>query len=60
MSSEEPEINLKRFKRHERKIPWALIRKIIIAAILIGLTLYFTNSLKGKNKNSDEIEINFE
>ena len=53
-------IDLSRFKRHERKFPWALIRKIIIAAVLIGLSVYLSNTLKNTSVKSNEIELDLE
>lgn len=54
---DDQKINLSRFKRHERKFPWALVRKIIIAAILIGLTVYLSNTLREKKNRSNEIQL---
>lgn len=54
---DKPEINLKRFKSHERKIPWQLIRKVVIAAVIIGLSIYLSKSLKEKSNSNNEIEL---
>jgi hypothetical protein len=61
MSKEEAKIDLKRFKRHERKFPWALIRKILIAAVLLGLVYYLNTVLKNrKEETPEEFEIEVE
>ena len=57
MMEGENEIDLKRFKKHQRKIPWHLIRKIIVAIVLIGLSIYLTKSIKGKKNPNTEIEL---
>lgn len=47
-------LNIRRHKQHNRKIPWTLIRKIVIVLILIGLLYYLRSTL------NDETEIDLE
>ena len=35
--TEKPKVNLKQHQRFRREVPWALIRKMVIVAVLIGL-----------------------
>lgn len=37
---EDSDINLSRFRRHNKERPWSLIRKLLIAVALIGLLYY--------------------
>ena len=47
-------LDLKRFKRHHKKFPWGLIRKIFITITLIGILLYLNNVLSEKRENTIE------
>ncbi len=60
MTETDPKIDLKRFKKHERKIPWALIRKIIIALVLLGLIIYLNHTMKSKTNDHNQIELQLE
>lgn len=54
-------MNLKKYKKHQRSFPWALVRKIVIAIALIGLAIYLNNVLKEKeNTAPDDQEIEIE
>lgn len=58
----EPEIDLNRFRKHQRRIPWVLIRKIVIVSVIIGLLYFFKDLLKQKstnqeNQNGIEVEV---
>ena len=57
---DKPEIDLDRFRNHKRSIPWALIRKIVIVSVILGL-LYFFKDLMQKKKDvppeTDGIEV---
>lgn len=54
-------INLKQFKGHYRKFPWALIFRIFFALLSIGLIFFmirFVSEIKSKNpENKDEIQL---
>ena len=50
-------LDLRRFKRHEKKIPWSLIRKIVIALVMILLTIYLGKVIKNKENKTNEIEL---
>ena len=56
MKDERPNINLARFKRHEKKFPWTIIRKLIIAIILLGLMYFAADSLKNAKNNQNQID----
>lgn len=53
---EDEKINLKRFKTHQRKFPWALFRKILIALTLIGVLWYAKIVLEEKQETEIELE----
>ncbi|MFD1553084.1 hypothetical protein DNU06_12200 [Putridiphycobacter roseus] len=58
--SEKPKVNLKQHQRFRREVPWGLIRKLVIVAVLIGLTYYLIDNLPATqqvNAESFEIEI---
>jgi uncharacterized membrane protein len=56
---EDPEIDLQRFKRHKKQIPWSLIRKFVIA-IILSVVLYFMYTAVPEEKPKPfEIEIEF-
>ncbi|MDX1349415.1 MAG: hypothetical protein R3279_04170 [Putridiphycobacter sp.] len=55
-----PKINLKRHQRFQRQVPWALIRKIVIVAVLGGLVYYLMENIPSKQKQAQgasEIEV---
>jgi len=59
--SEKPKVNLKQHQRFRRQVPWALIRKLVIVVVLIGLFYYWMNSLPpSETNNSSEIEVSVE
>ena len=63
MEEDDPKIDLSRFRNHSRKIPWGLIRKIIIGISAIGLLYYFTKELNEppkKEKTPLEFEVEIE
>lgn len=53
-------LDLGKHKRHERKFPWGLMRKIIVAFILLGLLVYLNYTLNKKAGDQHEIEIEFD
>ena len=58
--TEKPKVNLKQHQRFRREVPWALIRKMVIVAVLIGLIYYLVNNLPSNQSidNTDfEIEV---
>ena len=64
---EKPDINLRKYKTHQKKFPWALIRKIVIACTTIGLMYYFINQSKKTQEppvnnqvDSTEVEVDVE
>lgn len=61
IENEELEINLNRFRRHQRKFPWRLIKNLFVVVVLSTL-LYFlaTEAAKmreNQSKSFDEIEV---
>lgn len=65
MKENKPEIDLHKYRQHQRKIPWGLIRKIIIGASTIGLIYYFMHQMediqkKEQQEKSKEIEVDVE
>jgi hypothetical protein len=63
IEEEEIEINLSRFRKHERRFPWRLIKNLLVTIILTTL-LYFLaqevvkmNSKKPLNLEEIEVEI---
>jgi hypothetical protein len=46
---DKPEIDLNRFRSHKRRIPWVLIRKLVIVSVILGL-LYFLKDLIEEKK----------
>ena len=55
--SEKPEIDLNKYRQHQKRIPWGLIRKIIIAITTILLMYYFINQVEeSKEKQIDTSE----
>jgi hypothetical protein len=58
---ERNQINLKQYKKHEKKFPWALIRKIIVVALMFGLLFYLSRTVMSKpDPKSNEIKIQIE
>jgi hypothetical protein len=57
---EDYDINLGRFKTHQRKFPWSLIKKVIIAVVLIGLLVYLNRVLSNKEHKEEGIEVDVE
>ncbi len=57
---DENQINLQQFKRYNRRFPWSLIVRIIVALITIGLIVYLATIIQEKQEKtapSFEIEI---
>ncbi len=65
-ANKKPDINLKQYKRFERKFPWGLIRKIISFTVFALGIFYGSKYLEKhmssapKQENSDGIEVEFE
>ncbi len=60
-SQEEPELDLKKYKRHGKTMPGSLILKILIALLVIT-GLYYGNQMlnkSGENEVEQEIELDF-
>lgn len=56
MKKEEPQLDLRKYSRFKRTLPWSLIVKILIAVLVI-LSLYFSKSYLNEssdNKTKDE------
>jgi hypothetical protein len=47
---DKPKIDLGRYRNHQRKIPWVLIRKIVILTVIIGLLYCFKDLMKSKEE----------
>ncbi|UKN00530.1 hypothetical protein K6119_12385 [Paracrocinitomix mangrovi] len=67
MTSKKPKVDLSKYRNHQRKFPWGLIRKLIIAVVIIGLVYYFVDIIEKRNEerlkqeyNSKEIEVEVE
>jgi len=64
MDDSSSDIDLKRFKKHQRKFPWAFIRKLIIVAVLLGLFYYIKTEFDKKSSqeidSSEGIEVDVE
>lgn len=65
MEQEEIKVELRQFKRHERKFPWRLLWRVIVAVLILGLLYYFSKLVEEKattdtESSDDEIEIIFE
>lgn len=53
-----PKLDIRKFKRHQRKYPWSLIIKILMASIIIGLLVYLNKILDDKKpEDRKEIEV---
>ena len=61
---DKPQIDLNKYRSHQRKIPWVLIRKIVIVSIIIGLLYFFKDVMKGEKVKvvnpQDDIEVEIE
>ena len=65
MKTDEPNgnrsrIDLKQHQRFKRVVPWALIRKVVMATVLGGLIYYLTSQLPQKQQDTPsgiEVEI---
>jgi hypothetical protein len=49
MEDERIDIDLKRFKSHQRRFPWAFIRKAIIVSVILGLFYYIKTEFDKKS-----------
>ena len=61
IENEELEINLNRFRRHQRKFPWRLIKNLFVVVVLSTL-LYFlakeaAKMRENQSKSFDGIEV---
>ena len=54
------ELDIRKYKKHEKKFPWGLVRKIIIAAILIGLFYYLQKEMRKNGSKGPEFTIEVE
>ena len=55
---DEKPVNLKQYQKHEKRFPWALIRKIVIVLVLLGLLIYLSKTdSKDKSPQPNEIKI---
>jgi hypothetical protein len=43
-----PEIDLNRFRSHKRRIPWVLIRKLVIVSVILGLLFFLKDLIEDK------------
>ncbi len=58
---EDSDIDLRRFRRHNKETPWSLIRKLLIAVALIGLLYYVYYEMTSEPFSSiDATEIEIE
>jgi hypothetical protein len=60
VEKQKQDINLKKYQRFQRKVPWGLIRKIVIVAVLGSMIYYLMNNLPPKQKQAEgasEIEV---
>jgi len=54
-------LNLSQFKRHTRRFPWALLVRIVVALIAIGMIWYVSELVLSKsNKEEFKIEIEYQ
>lgn len=57
-------VDFKKFKGHHRKFPWALVIRVLVAAVCIGIIFFLVEYLDDWRKNQPtdqpEIEIEFE
>jgi short subunit fatty acids transporter len=58
---DEPKLSISKYKRHQKKMPWPLIFKILIA-ILVVLLLFWLNKPKKESPNNynEKIELIFD
>lgn len=57
----EPQLNFRKYKSHQKKHPWNLILKLLLAAVVIGLLVWVRSSARKENpKKSQEIELIFD
>lgn len=53
-----PKVDLKQHQRFQRQVPWALIRKIIIVAVLGGMIYYLAKNIPSNQApETDSIEV---
>jgi hypothetical protein len=45
---DKPEIDLNRFRSHKRRIPWVLIRKLVIVSVILGLLFFLKDLIEDK------------
>lgn len=61
---EDIKIDLKQFKGHHRKFPWALIFRVLFAAVSVGIIFFmvrFVSEIKSRNAlNKDEIQLEWQ
>ena len=66
MEENKPDIDLQKYRQHQRRIPWGLIRKIIVGAATLGLVYYFVNQMEEMKEQqevkpaADEVEVDVE
>ncbi|MBN4073128.1 hypothetical protein JYT74_03695 [Crocinitomix catalasitica] len=62
--NEDPKVNLKPFKRHQRSLPWQFVVKIIMGIAIIAVLYFFSQMLmnsepedSAESDNGIEVEI---
>ena len=50
-------IDIKKYKKFNRKLPWNLIVKVVVVILAIGL-LYYFKSITSQVEKTDDFEIN--
>ena len=60
MEEEKPDIDLAKYRKHKKEIPWPLIRKLIIAVILASVLLYLYNYEAKSTAQIDDSELEIE
>ena len=51
---QKPKINLKQHQRFKRVVPWALIRKTVVALAMAGLIYYLFQNLPQRSSTENE------
>ena len=49
-----PQIDLNRYRNHQRKFPWGLVRKLIIGIATVLLLYYFTQQMAEANEKKED------
>lgn len=61
-SDEETKVDLRQFKRYQKKFPWGIVIKVIVAMAILGGIVFFIDHVPSKEVEEDhrqdfEIEI---